>query len=242
MGYREMQALARARGLNANGGKKDVLHRLLSSPATSVVDCGIQDKKEVAEDDDGKVEELKKENIVTYVILDAAQLQCMSYRELQDLAKARGLASNGIKKDVIEGLLLTPVNSAAVADGGFQDKKKLAKGGVGEIEEEVKKEKIVKVTKKGVAVLDEHILDDIKMTYHVLQVGLPALRKEGEWRATPAWERPELCVGEREEGGCAEEEWTGGRGCAPRDGAIEAEGSGRGGAENVTVSSYGFFG
>lgn len=49
MGYREMQALARARGLNANGGKKDVLHRLLSSPATSVVDCGIQDKKEVAE-------------------------------------------------------------------------------------------------------------------------------------------------------------------------------------------------
>ncbi|KAI5008299.1 hypothetical protein ZWY2020_009347 [Hordeum vulgare] len=116
--------------------------------------------------DDGKVEELKKENIVTYVMLDAAQLQCMSYRELQDLAKARGLASNGIKKDVIEGLLLTPANSAAVADGGFQDKKKLAKGGVGEVEEEVKKEKIVKVTKKGVAVLDEHIPDDIKMTYH----------------------------------------------------------------------------
>ncbi|KAE8775369.1 Poly [Hordeum vulgare] len=27
MGYRELQALARARGLNANGGKKDVLQR-----------------------------------------------------------------------------------------------------------------------------------------------------------------------------------------------------------------------
>ncbi|KAI4989285.1 hypothetical protein ZWY2020_036602 [Hordeum vulgare] len=179
MGYREMQALARARGLNANGGKKDVLHRLLSSPATSVVDCGIQDKKAVAEDDDGKVEELKKENIVTYVMLDAADY-IMSYRELQDLAKARGLASNGIKKDVIEGLLLTPANSAAVADGGFQDKKKLAKGGVGEVEEEVKKEKIDKVTKKGVAVLDEHIPDDIKMTYHVLQVVLCMM---GEFRA-----------------------------------------------------------
>lgn len=49
MGYRELQALAKARGLNANGGKKDVLQRLLSSSATSVVDCGIQDKKEVAE-------------------------------------------------------------------------------------------------------------------------------------------------------------------------------------------------
>ncbi|KAE8795094.1 Poly (ADP-ribose) polymerase 2-A [Hordeum vulgare] len=103
MGYREMQALARARGLNANGGKKDVLHRLLSSPATSVVDCGIQDKKEVAE------------------------------------------------------------------------------GGVGEVEEEVKKEKIVKVTKKGVAVLDEHIPDDIKMTYHVLQVMNERVEKLERW-------------------------------------------------------------
>lgn len=43
-------------------------------------------------------------------------------------------------------------------------------GGVGEVEEEVKKEKIVKATKKGAAVLDEHIPDDIKMTYHVLRV------------------------------------------------------------------------
>ncbi|KAE8767991.1 Poly [Hordeum vulgare] len=166
-----MQALARAHGLNANGGKKDVLQRLLSIRGTSVVDCGIQDKKEVAEADDGKVEELKKENIVTDVMLDAAQLQGTSYRELQALAKARGLASNGIKKDVIERLLLTPANSAAVADGGFQAKKKLTKGGVGEVEEEVKKEKIVKAMKKGAAVLDEHIPDDIKMTYHVLKVG-----------------------------------------------------------------------
>lgn len=78
--------------------------------------------------DDGKVEELKKKKIVTDVMLDAAQLQGMGYRELQALAKARGLAANGIKKDVIERLLSTPANSVAVADGGFQDKKKLAKG------------------------------------------------------------------------------------------------------------------
>ncbi|KAI4997872.1 hypothetical protein ZWY2020_053214 [Hordeum vulgare] len=152
MGYREMQALARARGLNANGGKKDVLQRLLSIRGTSVVDCGIQDKKEVVE---GKYSHR----------CDAGcglRLRGTSYCEA--LAKARGLASNGIKKDVIERLLLTPANSAAVADGGFQDKKKLTK-------EEVKKEKIVKAMKKGAAVLDEHIPDDIKMTYHVLKVG-----------------------------------------------------------------------
>lgn len=43
-------------------------------------------------------------------------------------------------------------------------------GGVGEVEEEVKKEKMVTATKKGAAVLDEHIPDHIKVAYHVLQV------------------------------------------------------------------------
>jgi hypothetical protein len=39
-----------------------------------------------------------------------------------------------------------------------------------EVEEEVKKEKMVTATKKGAAVLDEHIPDHIKVAYHVLQV------------------------------------------------------------------------
>ncbi|KAM0850930.1 hypothetical protein ACQ4PT_052762 [Festuca glaucescens] len=169
MGYRELQALAKARGLNANGSKKDVMQRLLSTPATSVatVDGGVQDKKEASGAAGGKAEE----KMATDVTLDATQLEGMGYRELQALARARGLAANGIKKDVIERLLSTPANSAALADGGVQDKKKVAKGGVGDVEEEVKKEKIVTATKKGAAVLDEHIPDHIKVAYHVLQVG-----------------------------------------------------------------------
>ncbi|XP_047060524.1 poly [ADP-ribose] polymerase 2-A-like isoform X2 [Lolium rigidum] len=102
---------------------------------------------------------------------DAVKLEGMGYRELQVLARARGLAANGTKKDVIERLLSTPANSAPLADGAVQDKKKVAKGGVGDVEEEVKKEKIVTATKKGAAVLDEHIPDHIKVAYHVLQVG-----------------------------------------------------------------------
>lgn len=174
MGYRELQALAKARGLNANGSKKDLMERLLSTLATSgaTVDGGVQDKKEAAQAAGGKVDEaLKKEKMVTDVTLDATQLQGMGYRELQALAKARGLAVNGTKKDVIERLLSTPADSAALADGGVQDNKKVAKGAVEEVEEEVKKEKMVKATKKGAAVLDEHIPDHIKVAYHVLQVG-----------------------------------------------------------------------
>jgi poly [ADP-ribose] polymerase len=47
MGSRELQALAKTRGLNANGSKKDVMQRLLSTPATSVATV-VQDKKEAS--------------------------------------------------------------------------------------------------------------------------------------------------------------------------------------------------
>ena len=66
--------------------------------------------------------------MVTDAMLDAAQLEGVGYRELQALARARGLAANGVKKDVIERLLSSPANSAALADGGVQGKKKVAKG------------------------------------------------------------------------------------------------------------------
>ncbi|KAJ1283807.1 hypothetical protein BS78_03G155000 [Paspalum vaginatum] len=92
--------------------------------------------------------------------LDAAKLEGMSYRGLQALAKARGFPANGSKKDVIERLLSAPADPAAVKE----------KAGVGKVEE-VKKEKIVTATKKGAAVLDQHIPDHIKVNYHVLQVG-----------------------------------------------------------------------
>ncbi|KAG2588656.1 hypothetical protein PVAP13_5NG227300 [Panicum virgatum] len=90
----------------------------------------------------------------------------MSYRELQGVAKSRGLAANGSKKDVIERLLLVPAN----ATDDVQDEKRAPKGGVEKVEE-VKKEKMVTATKKGAAVLDQHIPDHIKANYHVLQLG-----------------------------------------------------------------------
>ncbi|GJN05295.1 hypothetical protein PR202_ga22913 [Eleusine coracana subsp. coracana] len=132
---------------------------------------------------------------------EATKLEGMGYRELQGLAKARGLAANGGKKELLKRLLLAPVNAVAVVDGGVQDKKEASTGLVinfsfllemnsmrsapsfrelayligsdvdERVEEEVKKEKMVTATKKGAAVLDQHIPDHIKMIYHVLQVG-----------------------------------------------------------------------
>uniref|UniRef100_O50017 Poly [ADP-ribose] polymerase 2 n=1 Tax=Zea mays TaxID=4577 RepID=PARP2_MAIZE len=100
---------------------------------------------------------------------DVTKLEGMSYRELQGLAKARGVAANGGKKDVIQRLLSATAGPAAVADGGPLGAKEVIKGGDEEVE--VKKEKMVTATKKGAAVLDQHIPDHIKVNYHVLQVG-----------------------------------------------------------------------
>uniref|UniRef100_I1QKK2 Poly [ADP-ribose] polymerase n=1 Tax=Oryza glaberrima TaxID=4538 RepID=I1QKK2_ORYGL len=61
--------------------------------------------------------------------------------------------------------------AAAVTDGGDQDKTKSAKDDDGDDKVQCKKEKIVTATKKGAAVLDQYIPDNIKTAYHVLQVG-----------------------------------------------------------------------
>jgi poly [ADP-ribose] polymerase len=72
--------------------------------------------------------EKAEKKMATYVTPDATQLEGMGYHELQALARARGLAANGTKKDVIERLLSTPANYASLDDGAVQDKKKIAKG------------------------------------------------------------------------------------------------------------------
>jgi poly [ADP-ribose] polymerase len=60
--------------------------------------------------------------------IDLAKLEGMSYRELQGLAKARGLTANGGKKDVIQRLLSATADPAAIADGGPQGEKEVIKG------------------------------------------------------------------------------------------------------------------
>lgn len=60
--------------------------------------------------------------------IDLAKLEGMSYRELQGLAKARGLAANGGKKGVIQKLLSATADPAADADGGPQGEKEVIKG------------------------------------------------------------------------------------------------------------------
>ncbi|XP_015083642.1 poly [ADP-ribose] polymerase 2-like [Solanum pennellii] len=83
----------------------------------------------------------------------------MSVKELRDVATSRGISSTGSKKELVERL-------CAAADSHKNDSKDdLGVGDEGEIE------KLVTATKKGAAVLDQYLSDDIKERYHVLQQG-----------------------------------------------------------------------
>uniref|UniRef100_A0A0A9DWY2 Poly [ADP-ribose] polymerase n=1 Tax=Arundo donax TaxID=35708 RepID=A0A0A9DWY2_ARUDO len=183
----ELRAQLQRRGLDASGNKP-VLVRRLDAAIRKEEKGGVAAAAKAADGDgaDGVVidGEANGENRMKRkragdgeeegngdASLEAAKLEGMGYRELQGLAKTRGLAANGTKKELLERLLSAPANAMAVADDGVQDKKEAAKGGDWEVEEEVKKEKMVTATKKGAAVLDQYIPDHIKMTYHVLQVG-----------------------------------------------------------------------
>nr|CAB3477136.1 unnamed protein product [Digitaria exilis] len=183
----ELRAELQRRGLNDSGNKPALVRRLdaavrkeekaavaaaaanaADGDVSTAADCLVMDG-----DENGGVNKKRKrsgdreEEGNGTGSLEAAKLEGMSYRELQGLAKSRGLAANGSKKDVMERLLLAPANSA----DGVQDDKRAPKDGAEKVEEEVKKEKMVTATKKGAAVLDQHIPDHIKVNYHVLQVG-----------------------------------------------------------------------
>uniref|UniRef100_A0A0D9V0P4 Poly [ADP-ribose] polymerase n=1 Tax=Leersia perrieri TaxID=77586 RepID=A0A0D9V0P4_9ORYZ len=181
----ELRAELQRRGLDDSGNKPALVRRLDAAirkeekaavAAAAAMEADVGGADGVVIDGKGNGEEKRKRKRrgaaedEGNIELDAAKLEGMGYRELQALAKSRGLAANGSKKEVIERLLCSPSNAGAVTDGGVQEKKKAAQGG-DDNTEECKKEKIVTATRKGAAVMDQHIPDHIKMTYHVLQVG-----------------------------------------------------------------------
>ncbi|CAO2202890.1 unnamed protein product [Urochloa humidicola] len=179
----ELRAELQRRGLDDSGNKPTLVRRLdaaIRKEEEAGVAGAAADGDGVAADgvvvdgkgDVGNKKKRKRSGDVKEegngdAFLEEAKLEGMSYRELQGLAKSRGLAANGSKKDVIERLLSAPAN----ATDGVQEEKRAPKGGVEKVEEEVKQEKMVTATKKGAAVLDQHIPDHIKVNYHVLQVG-----------------------------------------------------------------------
>ncbi|GMI66597.1 poly(ADP-ribose) polymerase 2, poly(ADP-ribose) polymerase [Hibiscus trionum] len=85
----------------------------------------------------------------------------MNVKQLRERATLRGISTVGTKKELLDRLCEDAgENSLCVKEEEEEEEK-----------ESIKEEKIVTATKKGVAVLDQGIPDEIKAHYHVLQQG-----------------------------------------------------------------------
>ncbi|XP_057549192.1 poly [ADP-ribose] polymerase 2 isoform X2 [Amaranthus tricolor] len=143
------------RGLDISGTKPTLAKRLnaalrkedaLSTP-TEESNSTIGKKRE-RENKELNNEESKDE----ISVID--KFQAMNVQNLRKEATLRGISPVGTKKELVERLC----SAATSATDGF-----------GEEVEEVKTEKQVKATKKGSAVLDQWLPDNIKSQYHVLE-------------------------------------------------------------------------
>ncbi|CAF1702733.1 unnamed protein product [Brassica napus] len=160
MNVKELREEASKRGLVETGTKKDLLERLCNDANNDSI-APVKSGTDGAEDGDDGLEEEKKEEKIA---ID--ELRAMNVKELREEASKRGLATTGTKKVLLERLCNDANNdSSATVKSGTDGAEDDDDG----FEEEKKEEKIVTATKKGAAVLDQWIPDNIKSQYHVLQ-------------------------------------------------------------------------
>ncbi|XP_039005647.1 poly [ADP-ribose] polymerase 2-like [Hibiscus syriacus] len=92
------------------------------------------------------------------------EFQQMNVKQLREQATLRGLSTVGTKKEIVQRLCEDANSNSLRVKVGEEEEEE-------EEKESIKEEKIVTATKKGVAVLDQGIPDEIKAHYHVLQQG-----------------------------------------------------------------------
>ncbi|KAD3338172.1 hypothetical protein E3N88_33693 [Mikania micrantha] len=147
------------RGLSTTGIKTTLLKRLESAirnESVSVTDSNsrlVKRAREESEDGDFKCGPAK--------IRAIDDLKGLSIKQLREEASVRGVSTNGSKKELIERLCEdSQTNTQRIAEEIKEDK-----------DTNENKEKLVKATKKGSAVLDQFLPDHVKSHYHVLQKG-----------------------------------------------------------------------
>nr|GME06198.1 Poly [ADP-ribose] polymerase 2 [Ipomoea batatas] len=153
----ELRAELAKRGLDTTGTKPTLVRRLEEAiqevsnrQSTSSNGNNRKRQRDGSEDEDTEKNKVK----VT------EELRSMTVKQLREEASRRGISTSGSKKELVERL-------SSFSDDG-SDNGKLPD--VVEVQE-AKEEKLVTLTKKGAAVLDQWLPDDIKANYHLLQCG-----------------------------------------------------------------------
>ncbi|XP_010456041.1 PREDICTED: poly [ADP-ribose] polymerase 2 isoform X1 [Camelina sativa] len=160
----ELRSKLAERGLSTTGVKAVLVERLEEAIAEDTKKEESKSKRK--RNRDSSSDETDESNKLTAI----GQFRGMIVKELREEAMKRGLDTTGTKKELLERLCNDANNdsNAPVKSGADEDEAEDDKNG---FEEEKKEEKIVTATKKGAAVLDQWIPDQIKNQYHVLQRG-----------------------------------------------------------------------
>ncbi|KAF3436462.1 hypothetical protein FNV43_RR23554 [Rhamnella rubrinervis] len=152
----EVRTQLAQRGLSTTGNKPTLVRRLDSAirkESKQLSDAngdGSVGKKRERDPDD--------ESNGSQKIRAVDMFRDMSIQQLREQAAVRGISKTGSKKELFERLCQD-------SDNPSNDILQANEEGNGS------KEKIITATKKGAAVLDQWLPDDIKTHYHVLQVG-----------------------------------------------------------------------
>ncbi|RID70829.1 hypothetical protein BRARA_C02811 [Brassica rapa] len=157
----ELRGKLAERGLSTTGLKSVLVERLEEAIAEEAKkDESKRKRKRTVDSSDGDDESNK--------LIAIGELRAMNVKELREEASKRGLATTGTKKVLLERLCNDANNDSSASVKSGTDGAEDDDDG---FEEEKKEEKIVTATKKGAAVLDQWIPDNIKSQYHVLQRG-----------------------------------------------------------------------
>ncbi|KAJ9171804.1 hypothetical protein P3X46_015118 [Hevea brasiliensis] len=154
----ELRAELAKRGLDTTGTKASLVRRL---------DAALDEEKRQSMDSVDARGSKKRERDTQDGFSNGAEkikaienFREMNIKQLREQAKLRGVSTNGTKKEILERLC----NGLSDNDGSWDTLQ-------AKEEEDKNKEKIVTATKKGAAVLDHCISEQIKLQYHVLQLG-----------------------------------------------------------------------
>ncbi|CAK7348322.1 unnamed protein product [Dovyalis caffra] len=161
----ELRAELAKRGLSNTGTKPSLVRRLESAlkqenkqSAAGLIDVGCSNKTRERESEDGG----EDSNNGPEKIKGTDKFRDMNVKQLREQARLLGVSTAGTKNKLLDRLCnaepdnyhsLQPIEEEEQEQG------------------EKEKEKIVTATRKGAAVLDQYLSDQIKSEYHVLQIG-----------------------------------------------------------------------
>ncbi|KAF8014925.1 hypothetical protein BT93_H0658 [Corymbia citriodora subsp. variegata] len=160
----ELRAELAQRGLSTTGTKPTLARRLRAALAKENKEAAVSVDSTVNGKRERDVDNPNGDSDGPSKLKALDEFRELGIQQLREEARRRGISSSGSKRELLERLCGDAEKESATANEVKEEEEEAPA-------DEVKTEKIITATKKGVAVLDQWLPDHIKANYHVLQQG-----------------------------------------------------------------------